>query len=288
MNPISGEMTYTPDPGFNGIDTFTYEVCDNDGDCDTAVVTITIIANQPPIANDDFETTDFNTPITVLNLDNDIDPDGTLDPASVTITSPPAVGTITGINPGTGDITYEPLVGFVGIVTFDYEVCDDDGACDTATVTIDVTDPNLPPVANDDVAITTENDPVIIDVLVNDVDIDGTLDPASVTVISGPANGGTSVNPVTGEVTYTPSFGFIGVDTFDYEVCDNDGACDTATVTITITPNIPPVANDDNDTTDVDTPVTTDVLANDFDIDGTLDPSTVSVTFCSNKWRNFC
>jgi FtsP/CotA-like multicopper oxidase with cupredoxin domain len=41
--------------------------------------------------------------------------------------------------------------------------------------------------------------------------------------------------------------------------------------------NEPPVANDDSATTDQDVAVTTDVLANDVDSDGTLDASTVTV-----------
>jgi hypothetical protein len=39
-----GSFTFVPDPGFTGIDTFTYQVCDdgNPNLCDTAVVTITV------------------------------------------------------------------------------------------------------------------------------------------------------------------------------------------------------------------------------------------------------
>lgn len=37
-----GTITYTPDPDFNGSDSFVYEICDNDGLGDTAVVMITV------------------------------------------------------------------------------------------------------------------------------------------------------------------------------------------------------------------------------------------------------
>ncbi|WP_197285472.1 Ig-like domain-containing protein, partial [Pedobacter sp. R20-19] len=40
-----GSFTYTPKPNTSGTDTFTYHVCDVDGDCSTAVVTITIDAS---------------------------------------------------------------------------------------------------------------------------------------------------------------------------------------------------------------------------------------------------
>jgi hypothetical protein len=41
MNP-DGSFTYTPDPEFNGSDMFTYEICDGDGDCDPATVSVII------------------------------------------------------------------------------------------------------------------------------------------------------------------------------------------------------------------------------------------------------
>jgi len=37
-----------------------------------------------------------------------------------------------------------------------------------------------------------------------------------------------------GSVTYTPDLDFIGVDSFEYEVCDNHGLCDTAVVTVVV------------------------------------------------------
>ncbi len=81
-------------------------------------------------------------------------------------------------------------------------------------------------------------------------------------------------------MTYTPDADFNGTDSFTYEVCD-DGMpvlCDTATVTVTVTPvNDPPVANDDTTGTSEDTPVTIDVTANDTDPDGVIDPTTVVV-----------
>ena len=48
---------------------------------------------------------------------------------------------------------------------------------------------------------------------------------------------GTVVNNGDGTVTYTPNSGFIGVDSFDYTVEDNDGAVsNVATVTVTVAP----------------------------------------------------
>jgi hypothetical protein len=40
-------VTYTPDPGFTGTDTFTYQVCDSGGNCSTASVTVVVLNTNP-------------------------------------------------------------------------------------------------------------------------------------------------------------------------------------------------------------------------------------------------
>ncbi|MCK5013392.1 MAG: cadherin-like domain-containing protein, partial [Candidatus Omnitrophica bacterium] len=43
-NHNNGTFTYTPDPDYNGPDSFTYEICDTEGLCDTAIVNIDVTA----------------------------------------------------------------------------------------------------------------------------------------------------------------------------------------------------------------------------------------------------
>ena len=44
-----GVVTYTPDSGFVGVDTFTYTIVDDRGNLDTATVTVTVVGiNEPP------------------------------------------------------------------------------------------------------------------------------------------------------------------------------------------------------------------------------------------------
>jgi hypothetical protein len=53
INP-DGTVHYTPDAGFSGSDTFTYEISDGHGGTDTATVTVTVEpdnANPPPTSN---------------------------------------------------------------------------------------------------------------------------------------------------------------------------------------------------------------------------------------------
>lgn len=286
VNTTNGVITYTPNPGFAGTDTFTYKVCDSAAPplCATATVTITVVAlvNQPPTVVDDNVVTTRDTAKVINVLSNDSDSDGTLNPASVRVTAGPTSGT-TAVNAGTGAITYTPNAGFTGTDSFTYEVCDDDDACDTAVVNITVNAPaNQAPTAVNDNAVTQQNTAKVINVLSNDSDPDGALNPASVTVTGGPANGSASVNAGTGAVTYTPNTGFTGSDSFTYEVCDNGSPakCDAATVSISILApvNQPPTVVNDNAATTQDTAKIINVLGNDSDSDGTLNPASVTVT----------
>lgn len=48
LSGTAPNLTYTPNPGFSGADQFSVEVCDPFGVCDTATVTITVNAVNPP------------------------------------------------------------------------------------------------------------------------------------------------------------------------------------------------------------------------------------------------
>ncbi len=256
---------------FNGSDGFVYAICDSLAACDTATVTITVLAViDAPVANDDTVVTNEDTPVTIDVAANDTDPDGNLDLGSTNNTcatcTSPSNGVLT--NSGDGSFVYTPTLGFSGSDGFVYAICDSLAACDTATVTITVNDT---PVADDDTVVTNEDTPVTIDVAANDTDADGNLDPGSTNntcaTCTSPSNG-VLTNSGDGSFVYTPTLNFSGSDGFVYAICDSLAACDTATVTITV--NDTPVANDDTIVTDEDTPVTIDVAANDTDVDDYL------------------
>ncbi len=105
---------------------------------DAPIVTVSpTVPSSPPNAVDDNETTMLGTSITVDALANDSDPDDDLDESSLSIVSPPALGTAVVVDDGEGPvIEYTPASA--GVDTLTYEVCDDTGQCDTATVTITV------------------------------------------------------------------------------------------------------------------------------------------------------
>src|SRR5205807_2628910 len=86
----------------------------------------------------------------------------------------------------------------------------------------------------------------------------------------------TSVNPTTGAVTYTPTSNYTGPDSFTYKVKDNLGA-DSNVSAVSITVNAPPVAGNDTAGVSQNTAAVINVLTNDSDPDGTVDPTTVAI-----------
>jgi hypothetical protein len=273
VDPNTGAITYTPQQGFSGTDTFTYTVADSDGAVSNPAK-VTVVVNRPQ-ANDDFAQTNMNTTVTVDVLGNDNDPDGPgkLNPASVTVINGPFHGTVS-VNPGTGAVTYMPQTGFFGTDAFNYTVTDVNGAVSNpARVSITV---NAVGVVNDDSIDTDAGNPVDINVLQNDSSPNG-FKLNTVAVQTPPAHGSATVNPATGVITYSPSAGFAGTDAFTYTVQDGSGnVLGPADVTVVVNR---PKANDDFIDTDASNPVTIPVLANDTDPDGPdkLDLSSVVV-----------
>ncbi|RME22555.1 MAG: tandem-95 repeat protein, partial [Candidatus Zixiibacteriota bacterium] len=137
-----GQFNFTPNAGFVGTQTFTYEVSDQNGGTSTATVTINVAAgNSPPVATDDSYTiTEFNTLTTVVGgspagvLDNDTDPDG--DTLTAILLTSPSNGTAVLL--ADGKLTYTPNDGFTGVETFSYRVIDGNGGVDVGTITINV------------------------------------------------------------------------------------------------------------------------------------------------------
>jgi len=114
---------------------------------DSASITIT---NQPPMANGDTFEIDEDTAQSLNVAGNDTDADGNLDPSSANTVcgtcSTPANGALA--NNGDGTFGYNPNADFFGSDSFVYQICDTVGACDTATVNIDVAAVNDQPSFN--------------------------------------------------------------------------------------------------------------------------------------------
>jgi len=90
------------------------------------------------------------------------------------------------------------------------------------------------PDANDDSESTTINRAVEINVLDNDDDDNNNTDDCTISIESQPSDGSVSVSNSEETITYTPDNGFVGTDSFEYEICDDDNDCSQATVRVTV------------------------------------------------------
>ena len=239
----NGSFTYTPTTGYTGPDSYTYH--DSDGvaaSSNVATVSISVSAShQPPVANNDIATTNENTAVLINELSNDTASGGaTIDPTTVHIVSATSHGGLS-VDAATGKITYTPASNYIGSDSLTYTVKDSTGAVsNTATVSITVNPviTHQPPVANNDSATTNENTAVLINELSNDTASGGaTIDSTTVLIGTAAGHGSTSVDPVTGRITYTPAANYVGPDSFTYTVKDSTGATsNAATVAVNVTP----------------------------------------------------
>ncbi len=130
-------VTYTPNAGFRGSDSFSFRV--NDGKLDSATAAVTILVgeqgnpNRPPVAVTDAVTVTAGVAVTISVLANDSDPDG--DALTVTINQPPQHGSavVNGVT-----IVYTPQANFNGADSLTYTITDSKGASAGATITITV------------------------------------------------------------------------------------------------------------------------------------------------------
>jgi hypothetical protein len=118
---------------------------------------------------------------------------------------------------------------------------------------------NDAPVANGDTAFTTEDFPVVINVLNNDSDAEGSalsiITPTTEESVAT-AKGGTALLS-DGKILYTPAEDFFGKDTFTYTITDGE-LTGTGTVTVTVNAvndpptvvNSTPFTHDDTDGAD--------------------------------------
>jgi hypothetical protein len=274
-NPSDDYIIYTSNTGFTGTDIFRYRICDTNGSCDDATVTVTVTnAPNAPVVKNDINNTLLNTPTSGNVLTNDSDPNNSTLTVNTTPVAPPTNGTV--ILNTDGTYTYTPNNGFLGTDQFTYLVCNAQNFCDQAVVTINVFNNsagNNPPVAHNDIAETLQNVAVNGNVLNNDVDPDNNPLTVNTTPVVAPANGTVTLN-ANGTFTYTPNTGFTGMDQFTYQVCDPSNACDQAIVTIIVNAdpngvaNNPPNAQDDAFLTFSNTPVNGNVSNNDSDPNG--------------------
>ncbi len=217
--------------------------------------------NDNPVAMDDSLSGEQGDTITEVDggsslltaNDTDVDfPDDTLTVVTTPV-SGPTNGSLT-LN-SDGSFSYSHNNSLATSDQFVYRVCDDGSPvkCDDGTVNITIEITNSPPIANDDSIDVDEggttttvtagaNSLLFNDTDPNDINLIVSLDTDVI-------NGDLTLN-TNGTFSYTHDGSETTADSFIYELCDDQMACDTATASITVFPvNDPPNANDDAVTT---------------------------------------
>ncbi len=280
INPTTGAWTYSPTSNYNGPDSFTVSVTDNDGNIETQVISLTVNAvNDVPVANAVSFSTAEDTQLanTLTGSDADANPltfhAGTIAPSHGTVV----------INPN-GTFTYTPAANSHGGDAFTFFVNDGTANSQEALVKVSITSANDAPVVSN-VSLTVLKNNNLPGTLTS-TDADGDSVTFAVGTV-GPSHGTVVIRP-NGTFTYTPATDYFGPDSFTYKA--NDGTADSAeaTVSITVSNNILPVATPGAFTTNEDTPHSGSVTATDANSDpltyhlGTVAPAHGTVTINPN------
>ena len=228
VTQVGNELVYTPVAGFTGADSFTYTVTDpaGNGTEATAIITVTSVTLNTPVANVDQVETMQNTPVTIMVLDNDTDPNGdTLSISAVGLEAAHGTAKQNG-----SSIVYTPDTGFTGDDKFTYTITNSDGntAKTDVFVKINASGGNLSTV-NDLYTVDMNSSNNLFDVISND-EVPATG--ATVSIVIAPGNGSASV--VDNKVVYTPAANFSGLDKLKYRLTDDRGYTSETFVDITV------------------------------------------------------
>ncbi|MGI0012730.1 MAG: Ig-like domain-containing protein, partial [Nitrososphaera sp.] len=229
----SGELTYTPDLGYSGSDSFSFGVNDGDQESNTAMVSIYIGGdNNPPAAYDMFFGIVEDSFLEITLQGSDIDGDDLI----FTVVGNPSHGTLDGVAP---DLVYVPSANYAGLDYFTFSV--NDGSADSiepGTIEIAIDAVNDPPVAfNKSVSVSKNS---LKAITLSATDADG--DPLSYTIVSQPEHGTLTSYPP--NLSYRADEGYTGSDSLKFVASDAVADSNVATVSITI---ISKAENDDYD-----------------------------------------
>ncbi len=137
LNGTAPNLSYLPNPDYNGSDSISFKVSDGNFDSNTATVTISVTPiNDQPTANDDvFSLSMAGKQWLTLNvLNNDVDPDND----QLTLLS--AIADFGSVSIIDNNIRYAPPEGFAGDIFLSYLIEDPAGQSDTARVELTVED----------------------------------------------------------------------------------------------------------------------------------------------------
>ncbi|QNM98753.1 tandem-95 repeat protein [Chitinimonas koreensis] len=223
-----GSLTYTPDAGFYGADSFSYVANDGQADSVLASVAITVEAgNRAPVAKNASYTLqeDGSLKLDLRTLGSD--PDGNA--LTPTIVANPKNGTLT--RNADGSYTYVPKAHYNGNDSFTFTVSDGSLTSNIATVSLCIAAVNDAPVAKNASFTLQEDGSLKLDLRSLGSDAEGSTLTAA--IVAQPKNG-TLTRNADGTYTYVPKADYNGSDSFSYTVSDGSLVSNTATVSLAI------------------------------------------------------
>ncbi len=238
-------LRFTPNPDYNGQESFNYSVDDGNGGVDTATVTIKINpVNDLPVGQQlpDRVRADGQS-FTYDVGDFFSDPDG--DSLTFTVDGLPAGLQMNANGLIFGNIDHNASQGGPdGDGVYTVTIIASDGKGGTATRTFELQVTNPAPTAHND--LVTIDEDVAGGYTFNPITGEGTDNPTAgadidpdgdpLTIIAASAGAGTVTINGDGTLTYLPALNFNGTDTIVYTISDGNGGVSTATVRVTVNP----------------------------------------------------
>lgn len=211
-------FTYTPTPGYAGVDSFTYTATGPGGTSAPATVNLAITPPTVVIGTTTLANATQNVPYTAS-----ISASGGTAPYSYTIVSGALPSGMT-LAP-TGSLAGTPTAP--GTSSFTVRVTDSQNFQASQALSLTVV-AQAPVVGNvsASVAANSSNNPLTLSL--------GSAPVTSVAVASNPQHGTAQVSGTS--ITYTPTAGYSGIDSFTYTATGPGGTSAAATVSLTITP----------------------------------------------------
>ncbi|WP_164521812.1 putative Ig domain-containing protein [Sphingomonas sp. ABOLE] len=232
---VAGDVvTYTPTAGYTGADSFTYTATGPGGTSAPGTVDLIVAVPAAPTVAD---RSGIAVPIDGTGTAIDLSSAITGVHTSIAVVTAPAHGTTS----VAGDVvTYTPAAGYSGTDSFTYTATGPGGTSAPGTVTVNVTTPAAPTVADRSGVTVDYNSPgTPIDLTASISGVYG-----SIAVATAPAHGSTSVSG--NVVTYIPNSGFFGPDSFTYAATGPGGTSAPAAVNLTVATPPPPAAEPGN------------------------------------------
>ncbi|MDC2888616.1 Ig-like domain-containing protein [Psychrosphaera algicola] len=224
-----GSFSYQPIDNFTGLDSFSYQLTDPEGNQTVAVAQINVQPkNDPPVANNDVYVVSNAAVATIPSalgiLTNDTDIDG--DTVIIDVASVTTAGSGTVVVNANGSFVYTPQAGFIGVDSFSYRVTDGNLVSSIATVQLNVVAAH---------ATTDDLTPIVVDL----EQILGDL-PSNVEISSASASVGNVVLS-DGEITFTPAIGQGGISIITLEILVDSEVNNYQLVVLITTNNTGPI-----------------------------------------------